>query len=593
MRKVLKNNFMMLKYIFQFCPSHILFTSLISILENINSVINILYLRYIVNTLSMSSSLQVKNIIIIILIMLAFNLSFMLISATINQWITPRNIQIISRKMQEMIINKIMEIDYECYDNSKFYDKFSIASQQSDNRAIAVLDTFSSIIGSLFGISALTVLIGTFDIFILILVFINVIVNTIINFKTSRIMHDYYEERMIYVRKLDYVKRIFYLNFYAKEIRMFVDLKKLMIKKFIHFSDLSISLLRKFSKKMLNKIKIGAFTSTLTSSSIIIILAIKVISKKIKLGDFIALSNGSSQLIFQMTKIVSAIPNLYEHSIYIENFNDFMNYVPKIKNISNPLSFPDNFVIKINNVSFKYPDTASLALRNINLTLKKGQNIALVGINGSGKTTLIKLLCRLYDPTNGSIEMNDIPYTNYDIKSIRNNIGVVFQDLQIYALTIAENVLMRPITDINVDTKIVISALEKVGLYEKIKKLEKGIFTNITKEFDSEGAIFSGGEYQKLIISRIYAKNSSLIILDEPSSSLDAFAEQEMYDSIINSNKDKSIIFITHRLSNVQKVNKIYYLEEGNIIESGSHSELYKKRGKYYHLFYTQAHGYQ
>lgn len=581
----------MLKYIAQFCPNHFIITFLVSIIGSINSVFNLLYLRYLVNSLEVG--VEMNNIIILALLMLIFNLAFMLFNAVINQWLIPRNLMIINKKMQALIISKLVELDYDCYEDSEFYNNLNLAAQQSDSRAIAVLDTFANIVGNIFGISALLLLIGMFDTTILFFVFVNVIVNTLINIKTSKIMHDYYENRIFYMREIAYIQRIFYLNFYAKEMRLFTKFKDLMNVKLIKCVDDTIILLKKHSKRMLQKIFVGSTTASLTNTFIILILAFKVFYKKIKLGDFIALSNGSSQLIAQMTQIVIAIPNLYEHSIYIENFNRFMDYQPKIRNKENPLNFPKEFEIKFNNVSFSYLNKKDLVIDKLNLSIKKGEKIAIIGENGSGKSTIIKLLCRLYDPTNGVIQINKKPFSDYDLISLRNNISVVFQDIQIYALTIAENVLMRKIENIEEDIELVNYALKKVDLYEKVSRLPNGIFTILTREFEDEGEIFSGGEFQRIAISRIYIKKSSLIILDEPFSSLDPFAEYKLYNSLIEENADKSIIFITHRLANIQNVDKIYYIENGNVLEEGRHNELLDLQGKYFEMFNTQSKGYK
>ena len=354
----------------------------------------------------------------------------------------------------------------------------------------------------------------------------------------------------------------------------------------------SIDLLKKYSNNMIRKIGIGSLSSTTVNATITIILAFGVIKGKLKLGDFIALSSGASQLIARITQMVSIFPDLYEHSIYIDNFNQFINYKPKIKNKMNAILFPDNYTIKFNNVSFKYLNNSEYAIKNMCIEIKKGEKIALVGRNGSGKSTIIKLLCRLYDPTNGNLEINGLSYTDYDLESIRDKIGIVFQDQQIFSISIAENVLMRPIENINDDAEIVISSLKAVGLYEKVMSLDKGMLTVMSREFEEDGAIFSGGELQRLLIARMYAKGKSLLILDEPSNSLDIFAEKELYDMLLKDKEVKSVVFVTHHLSNIQNVDKIYFIEDGFIKEFGTHTSLMNLKKSYYEMYNMQARGY-
>lgn len=590
MKKILVNNLRMIKYIYYYCPIHIIVTLFISILSSLISIVNLLYLRNIINCLE--SYQNASNILKIVLIMLFINLGFMLINAFINKWIVPKNILEINKGMQLTLMEKIASLDYEFYENKKFYDMLNMATQQSDSRALSVLDTFSNIIANLLSIGALFSLIGMFDASILIFILLNVFVNIIINFKTTKLMHDYYENRIQYSREINYVQRVFYLPYYAKELRMFPEFNMLMEDKLVYNIHELILLLKKFSNNMIKKIAIGSFLSTVFNAVITILLAFKVIEKKLKISDFITLSSGSTQLISKITQFISILPNLYEHSIYIDNFNQFMNYKPKTENKVNAINFPNDYVIRFDNVFYKYLDTSEYAVKNVSMVIKKGEKIALVGRNGSGKSTIVKLLCRLYDPVIGKLTINDISYDEYDIQSLRSKIGIVFQDQQIFSISIAENILMRPIKNVQEDTEIVNSCLKAVGLYEKVMNLKKGIFTVITREFDDDGVMFSGGEFQRLIIARIYARKNSLLILDEPSNSLDVFAEKELYDLLLKDNKIKSVIFVTHQLTNVQKADCIYFIDNGVIKEFGTHEYLMSIKKDYYSMYNTQVKGY-
>lgn len=243
--------------------------------------------------------------------------------------------------------------------------------------------------------------------------------------------------------------------------------------------------------------------------------------------------------------------------------------------------------LDINNVSFSYKGDVN-QLEKISMHIKKGQKIAIVGHNGAGKTTLVKLLLRLYDVKCGSILYNNTNYIDINVDSLRKEVGAVFQNVEVYAVTIAENVLLRtPITE--EDFALVEEALKFSGLDEFVKTLPNGINTIVTKEFDKDGVVLSGGNNQRLAIARGYALNYNLFILDEPSSALDPIAEANVYNNMLALGRDKTIVFISHRLTTTVNADYIYLFEKGRIIEQGTHSELMKQNGKYKEMFTSQS----
>ena len=239
-------------------------------------------------------------------------------------------------------------------------------------------------------------------------------------------------------------------------------------------------------------------------------------------------------------------------------------------------------------MTFNYEGQPKPALSNINFTINAGEKIAIVGHNGAGKTTLIKLLQRLYDPSEGEILVNGENIKSYRLSSYRNLFGSVFQDYQLFATTIAENIMLRGgITD--KDRTTVKGALIRTGIYDKIKILSNGVDSNVTREFDNEGAMFSGGEAQKIAIARIFAGKQEFIIMDEPTSALDPIAEQEMYRNMFEVCEGKTVIFISHRLSSATMADRVYMFENGEIIEQGTHSELLAMNAKYADMWHKQA----
>lgn len=243
--------------------------------------------------------------------------------------------------------------------------------------------------------------------------------------------------------------------------------------------------------------------------------------------------------------------------------------------------------LKVNNISFSYKGDYN-QLENVTLKIKKGQKIAIVGHNGAGKTTLVKLLLRLYDVNNGEILYNNNDYKDINVESLRKEVGAVFQNVEVYAVSIAENILLKTPKTIE-DFKLIDEALKFSGLDEYVNTLPNGINTLVTKEFDRDGIILSGGQNQRLAIARGYALNYNLFILDEPSSALDPIAEANVYNNMLTLGKNKTIIFISHRLTTTVNADYIYLFEHGKVIEQGTHEELMKLNKKYKEMFTSQS----
>jgi len=301
-----------------------------------------------------------------------------------------------------------------------------------------------------------------------------------------------------------------------------------------------------------------------------------------------------------------SIAQLQEHSLYIEKVRTFLSYEQKVVSGSNPKPLdssnlsalkhqPSGFVgsssvlLEMRNVSFTYPGASEPTLNNVSLTVNSGERIAIVGYNGAGKTTLVKLLMRLYDPGSGEICYKGDDIREFNTDEYRNLFSTLFQDYQIYAATVAENVLA---SDRSPDEKRLMRSIDQGGFTDRLAQMPQGIKTQLTKEF-AEGEELSGGEKQKLATSRSLYKDSPIIILDEPSSALDPIAEYELNNTMLRLGSDKTVIFISHRLSTTKMADKIYMFENGSLIESGSHEALLNLNGKYAQMYKLQAEKYR
>lgn len=587
MIKVFYKNFKMLRYIFKYCPSHIIVRFFQAISTNILSILNILFLKFVIDTIIEKSNF--RYILAYALIFLCINIVVSFISTWLNQYISEKNSVLLDKGMSEEIFSKVSNLDYECYENTDFYTKYTIAIQQSNTRVMQILDIFSSLISSLIGITGYSILVTIFDPFLFIIVFINVFINLLFSFKLSNLKYKSYIERVVPDRLQGYARRVFYLNIYAKEMKLYTQLNKIIKNMFETASNKLVYIIKKYAKKIALITLVQSTLNNIISFSTMLYLAYKIFNNILKVSDYFTLSSSINQLTSQITTLFNIFPQLYENSLYIDDFFYFMNYPSKIENRKNNNVDTVNGDIKFENVYFSYPSNNIEKLKNINLFIAKNEKVAIVGENGSGKTTLIKLLTRLYNPDKGNIYMNSKNIKDYDITNYRENIGTVFQDFQIYSFSIIENVLMRPILNKEKDEKIVKEALEKVGLYDKIISFPNGLYTNVTNEFDDTGIFLSGGEAQLLVIARIYAKNCGLVILDEASSALDSFSEDKFINSILEIVNNKTVIFISHRLTHIKNVDKIFYMGNGKIKEQGTHDQLIKLKGDYFNLYSVQA----
>ena len=298
-------------------------------------------------------------------------------------------------------------------------------------------------------------------------------------------------------------------------------------------------------------------------------------------------------MLFSTNQLKAAVENriyIFNESKLFENLEEFLEQdrKPKEEKI-----IPDEIEsVEFRTVTFTYPGAKTPTLNNISFKWRKGEKLAIVGYNGAGKTTLIKLLMGLYPVTEGQILVNGIDIKDIDLDAYRDRFGTVFQDLQVFAMTLAENVLMRRPAG-EEDYEKVRKALQDAQFDCEHRGLTKGLDTVISREFDEEGFVPSGGQAQKIAIARVFASQPDMVILDEPSSALDPLAEYNMYRNMMKLSEGKGVIFISHRLSSARMADKIYLVKDGKIVEQGTHEQMMDLNGFYHEMFMLQAENYQ
>ncbi len=321
---------------------------------------------------------------------------------------------------------------------------------------------------------------------------------------------------------------------------------------------------------------------------VMIYIAGKIYTKSIMVGDFILYVATITRFVTGVSSLVNHIGGLVYNNQFLKLLFDYYD-LPDDRYLGTlPIEkrSDNEYEIEFKNVSFKYPKTDFWALKNVSFKFKIGERLAIVGMNGSGKTTLIKLLSRLYEPTEGVITLNGIDIKKYDYDEYQSIFSVVFQDFHIFAFSISDNVSCS----LNGDKEKVVECLEQAGFGEKLKELPNGIETIITKLYDNDGIELSMGEKQKLAIARALYKDAPFVVLDEPTASLDPISEQEVYNKFNEMVKDKTAIYISHRLSSCRFCDKIAVLHEGNLVQVGKHDELVKdEKSKYFELWNAQA----
>lgn len=486
------------------------------------------------------------------------------------------------------LYEKAKSLDLESYDNPEFYNSFILTIESSSDNIQNLLGLIRNYFGNVVALISVASVLAAIDSLCLLIILVSIaafmpLSKVIGNLQTQRQI-----ENTRYHRRSDYFQRIFYLQDYAKEVRM-NNIHPLLIDRYNDAADDVIKNQDKYWSKisLLYCIQeIGVQVVGIMFLMPLYLGYLVLVKQSITAGDFVATFNGAYSIAVSINFLtVWAVARFEERAKIIEKYRGFLNAEPKITDGENHASVTEPKEIKIENMSFTYPGSDKPTLSDINLTIKPYEKIALVGFNGAGKTTLTNLLLRLYDVSEGSIKIDGEDIRTVKTSEHRNRFAAVFQDFQIFSCNVGENVAL----DSSYNSDDVKSALNHSGFD---KKLKGGTQTELLREFDDEGVMLSGGEAQKIAVARAFYKKCPYVILDEPSANLDPIAEYNLNRAMLEAAEDKTVIFISHRLSTTVNADKIYVMEQGRIIESGSHKELMSQNGTYAEMFNLQAEKY-
>lgn len=492
----------------------------------------------------------------------------------------------IYRKLYE----KAKNVELRCYEDSDFYNRYTMAMDGAEEKITAII---RGILGTVIGsVSAVVVFWFMYEIDHYAMLFI--ICPLLGNFVFGNLKNKYefkrYQEQAPNEKVLNYVSRMMYLPDGAKEIRL-SEVFSLMKKQYREATDRNVRIAVKyaFANASLNFWRI-TFTFTVIFEGVLLYAIYrKQVTGSITLAQLTIMTSLMVAMTWILIRVFESIMEILKNGVFINNLRTFLEYEETIPEDQDG-DMPEKELqsIEFRKVSFSYKDEQTI--QDLSFVITKGQTAALVGHNGAGKTTIIKLLLRLYDPTSGTIFYNGRDIREYNLKAYRELFATTFQDFQMFGMTIKENVLMG--RHYEKEEELVIEALKKAGVYEKVSSLEKGIDTMMTKEFDEDGAVLSGGESQKIAVARTFVKDAPMKIFDEPSSALDPIAEYELFQNIMKEGSDHTMLFISHRLSSVKNCDKVFMLEKGHLIEEGTHSELMAANGSYAQMYKKQAMNY-
>lgn len=510
--------------------------------------------------------------------------------ARINTMITGIAGELVVNHIKMKIIRKADEVDIRSFDSPEFYEKLENANREAGMRPIQILHaTFSVISACISAVSFVAVLatLSPYAPFVIIAAAIpSAIVNYVYRNRNFRYIRHHSKER----RAMNYYSGLMVNKDMAKEIRIlglggtFSDKYEIEFKRY--YKGLKGLIVREGVTQMI----IGLL-STVANCALFLYVAYNVVFENGQIGDYSLYTGALTSISTYVATILTSTATIYEGTLFINNMMEFVDEKPTVVPTVEPPVIPSKggeHTIEFVNVSFSYPGSKKKVINNVNLKLEPRDNVVLVGLNGAGKTTLIKLLTRLYDPTEGKILLDGRDIREYDTTALYDLFGIIFQDFGKYAQTVSENIRFGDVRSEH-SAKRVEEAAVRGDADDFILKLPVGYETPLTRMFEDDGIELSGGQWQKLSVARAFYKDSDILILDEPTAALDAIAEKEVFDRFTELSENKLTVFVSHRLSSAVGASKIVVLDGGRVAEVGTHAELMALGGEYFRLFSTQA----
>lgn len=556
----------------------IIISSLISIIP---SVIYTILPGLIINELTAAQRINILCCYISFLILTP--LFYQIINRLITNKKTDINLMLSATFSREFNYHTAM-MDYEIIENPEIQTMISRTSSTYGN-ALQILDRLGTLLFTVFNVIAILSIIASINIFIIFIVLLVIFINSFITKKLNQKLFQNNKELSKYDRYYSNMMIVLQYIDYAKEVRLF-NLKSF-------FAELLYNKRLEANKIRLKNISdhqntqiFFSVTNLIQQIALYIYLVYRVVFTNLSIGNMTIYMSAVTQFAGAFNGVINGYLELSKNSLEIQEMIAFMNIPLKQNTIGDKTpKFDENSRIEFKNVSFKYPGSDIYALHNMNIVIRGNEKLCIVGTNGSGKSTFIKLLTRLYFPTSGEILLNGVNINEYNYQQYQRLFAPVFQDFQLYPLSLKDNIVLANEYDKN---RLDVIG-QNCGLSELVNKISKNYNTSVFKFFDPEGFDPSGGEGQRIAIARACYHGGEIFLLDEPTAALDPMAEYEIYTQFSNMITDKCAVLITHRLSAVQLADKVAVFDNGHVVEYGTHKELYDKGGIYTEMFDKQA----
>lgn len=495
----------------------------------------------------------------------------------------------IELEIKRTLYEKTLEIDYKYVDDPEYYDNYAWALNEYLNQCNRAFDFCKNLLKNLLGATVLMSVILSVGPWIMFIEIMQLVLHNILLARTNKLDVAQKNELVPIERRFSYFHRVFYMKEYAADLKT-SPLSNMILSKFNIVGKAKVEVAGKYALKNAIINIAHELIFFLTEFTIIIYLVYNIIHGNIlEVGLYMTMILAFYRIDSKLYSLLNILQDANNISLNAERIRAFFDIKPEIEcnREVKSMEFEGEFSIDVKAASFKYPNS-EFGLQNINLTITPGEKIAVVGENGAGKSTFIKLLLRLYDLDDGEILINGKSIREYNVRNLRNQIGVAFQNPNVYAMSFAENIeLYRELSE-----EMLQNLINKYELNNILDKSAASYNAELTKEFDKDGIILSGGEAQKVAIARVMVGKFGLLLLDEPSAALDPLAEAQMGSYILSAANTTTTIIVSHRLSTVRNADRIILFDKGQIVEIGNHDELMRLQGKYYEMFTEQSKNY-
>jgi len=583
--------FYIFKLVWEAQPILLLFMLFMTIYNGVMPLVGTLITAHLLECVVKSFSEEVD-----LILPLVFQFGYLFLNtltASLSNMLTQITGEAVTNHVKVKIMNKAKTVDLASFDMPDFYERLENANREAGMRPVHILRSSFELISKVISmVSYFAVLVAILQTLpsISILFFLVFIVLTVasaaVSFYFRRKNFNYMFRRSKDRRKMNYYSDLLVNKDMVKEVRLF-DLSDLLIGKYNtifrgYFKGIKKLILQENGWNLLFSLATAIMNG---------VLFYMIATNVSQISDYSVYTGALNSISTALAAVITVIAGIYEGSLFIDNMILFMNEEQKLKPTLNPPALPKTHcghTIELRNVSFRYPGADHDVIHQMNLTIEAGSTVALVGLNGAGKTTLIKLITRLYDPTEGVILFDGRDIREYDTKALYKLYGIIFQDFGKYAETAGDNIAFGAIEKEKKQAEIQ-GAAENAGADQFIERMPQGYDTPLTRYFERNGTELSIGQWQKLSVARAFYADTDILILDEPTASLDAIAEQEIYSHFDRLREGKTSVFVSHRLSSATIADTVIVLENGAVAEIGTHEKLMKLRGKYYKLFSTQA----